>query len=165
MRSMIRFCGFWYGCLGTVGALAWYVSAILGRAALPSSVWIVESVFGVHAVAMIFTFQRTPVRRPWDPMFPVTPTRIRMARLLLGLFAANFACCLGLFAFAVTRRNLPLGNRAVPLIVTSFLLLNTVYVALHWSFRPRNLFSSSLLRAVSNPLGLFPWGSKKNRST
>ena len=161
MRGVIRFCGFWYGCLGMIGALAWYIAAILGCAILPRNVWIVESLFGIHGVVMIFTFQRSPVRRPWHPMLSVTPIRIRMARLLLGVVATNFSFCLGLFLFAALRRDLALANRAVPLIVTSFLLLNTIYIAIHWAFRPKNLFSPSWLRIISNPLGLFFMSNNK----
>ena len=66
---------------------------------------------------------------------------------------AYFVLCLGAFIVASLRGYHALQDKTVPLILTSFLLQNTVYIALHWAFRPENLFSSSFIEALSNPLG------------
>jgi hypothetical protein len=163
MKKLIRLYGFWYGCLGTLGAFVWYIAAILGRATIPDNVWIVEAVFAVHASAAIATFHRTPTGPKWQPLLSVTPGRVRLAKTLFGLSIVNFFLCLGVFVVAELRGNAALGSEAVAPILTSFLLLNTVYIGIHWAFRPENLFSSSFMQAVSNPLGLILPDKKKRQ--
>jgi hypothetical protein len=162
MRNLIRLYGFWYGCVGTLCALVWYILAIQGRASIPDNVWIVEAVFALHASAAIATFHRTPTRPAWQPVLAVTPGRIRLAKIVFGFSIVNFLVCLGVYIVAEVRANMALGNEGVALSLTSFLLLNTIYIGIHWAFRPENLFSSSFLRAISNPLELI-LPSKKQR--
>jgi hypothetical protein len=153
MKPLIRMFGFWYGCLGTVAAFAWHVAALLGYAVLPPNVLTVEMIFAVHAVAAIFTFQRSAVRGPaWQPVLSVTPGRIRAAKIVLAVAAANFLLYIGAFLFGEVRGDMTSTVRTVPLIVTSFILLNTVYIAIHWAFRPENLFSRTFIATISNPV-------------
>jgi O-antigen/teichoic acid export membrane protein len=161
MKTLIKFYAFWYGCLGSLFVFVWYIAAIRGHATMPDSVWIVEAVFVLHAAAALATFQRTSTRPAWQPVLDVTPARIRLARTLFALSIVNFLVCLGVFLYAEYRGNEALGNAGVALILTSFLLLNTVYIAIHWAFRPENLFSSSFLRVIANPLGELFSNNKK----
>ncbi len=154
MRKLIRLYGFWYGCLGSLCALAWYGSALAGSFAFPSNWWIVEAVAVLHGGAACFTFQPR-VRPAWGPLFTVTPRRVKLARMLFGLATLNFIVSFVMLLIAGKVEDQALLDKAVPIILTSFLLQNTVYIALHWAFRPENLFPGSLIEAVSNPLGLF----------
>jgi len=160
MKNLIRNYGFWYGCLGMLGSFVYHIAAILGRASMPSNVWVIEGVFALHAAASIATFYRGPVS--WPPMLSVTRKRITMAKILLAVSIVNFAVCLGIFLFAELRGNLAVANRVVPMILTSFLLTNTTYIAIHWAFRPENLFSISFLRTMSNPIGVVLPGGRKH---
>lgn len=154
MRKLIRYYAFWYGCLGTLLSLAWYVAALDNRATIPNNVWIVETVFAFHATAAIATFQRGAGPRAWLPMILVTPARLKLARAVFSISLLNFICCLGVFIVGVGLGNQPLVERMVSLILTSFLLMNTIYIFIHWAFRPENLFSGSFIRAISDPLGI-----------
>lgn len=160
MRGLIRLYGFWYGCLGTLGAFAWYASALRGSFAFPSNWSIVEVIFALHCGAAVLTFQ-TQVRQAWRPVLSVTRNRIWLAKTLLALATFNFLFCMGMFLVAGIQGNQALKDKMVPLILTSFLLQNTVYIGVHWAFRPENLFSGSFIRAISNPLGLIFPGKKK----
>ena len=161
MKHLIRLFGFWYGCIGTLCALAWYLAAALGKAVLPSNVWLIESLFGLHALAAIITFHRTPGRRAWAPMLRLTPVRIWIARILLALAAANFVICSAVFFVAASRQKPGVELGTLPLILASFVLLNTIYITVHWGFRPENLFPAYFLQAISNPLGLI-WVRKRH---
>jgi hypothetical protein len=161
MKNLVRLYSFWYGCFGALCSFAWYIAAILGHASMLPNGWVVEAVFLLHAAAAVATFHRAPIRPAWSPILSVTPGRIRLARMFLGISTLNFIVCLGTLLVAAARGNPALENRAVPLILTSFLLQNTVYIAVHWAFRPENLFSASFIQTISNPLGLLFPGSKK----
>ncbi len=152
MRRLIQLYGFWYGCLGSLCALAWYVTALRGSFSFPSNWGIVVAVFVLHGIAACFTFQ-PHVRPPWQPLLAVTRIRVRLARGLFALATLNFAVWFGAFIVAGNQRDQSFGGRAAFLILTSFLLQNTVYIALHWAFRPENLFPGSFIEALSNPLG------------
>jgi hypothetical protein len=160
MKKLIQSYCFWYGCLGTLCAFAWYIAAILGFPTMPTSVWVAEAVFALHGCAALATFHRTTMRPAWQPVLSVTAGRIALARSLFGLSIVNFLVCFGLFLVAEIRGNVALGNEGAALILTSFLLLNTIYIAIHWAFRPENLFSASFLRLISNPLELLSRGNK-----
>lgn len=161
MKNLIRLYAFWYGCLGTCYAFAWYVLAIQGRATITNNVWIVEGVFALHAMAALATFQRTSMLPTWRPVLDVTPRRVVLAKVIFGLSIVNFLVCLAVFLIAELRGNVALGDDGVALILTSFLMLNTIYIAIHWAFRPENLFSASFLRVIANPLGEVFSSSKK----
>ena len=153
MKNLIRLYAFWYGCLGTCCAFVWYVAALQGRATITNNVWIAEEVFVLHAAAALATFQRTSMRPAWQPVLDVTAGRITLAKVLFGLSIVNFLVCLGVFLVAEFRGNVDLANDGVGLILTSFIMLNTIYIAIHWAFRPENLFSAAFLRVIENPLG------------
>ncbi len=154
MRKLIRLFGFWYGCLGSLCVFAWYVSGLLGTFAFPGNWGIVMTIATLHGVAACFTFQ-PHVRPAWEPLLPVTPERIKVAKALFGITTLNFIVCFGIFLIAGKLGNHPLEDKMVPLILTSFLLQNTVYIAVHWAFRPANLFPVSFIKGLSNPLGSF----------
>ena len=153
MRKLIQLFGFWYGCLGALCCAAWYASVVLGYPALPSFNWLL-AFFILHCCAATFTFQ-PHMRPPWVPLFTLSPGRIRLAKTLFTLATLNFIVCFGIFLIAGKLGDRALEEKAVPLILTSFLLQNTVYIAVHWAFRPANLFPGAFIEALSNPLGSF----------
>jgi hypothetical protein len=138
---------FVYGCTASLGALVWYFASLAGYRILPQSVWVFAVFFSIHGIAMVITFYRRPWN-PWKPVLKVTPERIRIAKLLLALVAANF-----LFPLAVVvSEHGGVSERALSMALTSLVLLNTVYIAIHWAIRPENLFPSWFLSFISNPL-------------
>lgn len=159
MRKLVeRYC-FIYGCVASVGALVWYLAALAGRVGLPESVWVVESIVVVFAITMVLTFQRRPLRDPWVPVLRITLERIRIAKVFLAVVAANFGVCT-LVAFAWGNR---VGaERALSMVLTSLVLLYSIYIAIHWAFRPQNLFPSGFLTFISNPL-LYPFIRSRRR--
>ena len=163
MRNLVRLYSFWYGCVGAISCFVWYVDALLGQISMPRSVWVVETVFLLHATAVMATFHRGAMGSPWQPVLAVTPGRVILAKTLVGISTLNFIVCLGTLLTAAMRGSVALVNRTVPLILTSFLLQNTVYIAVHWAFRPDNLFSAGFVEAISNPLGLLFSSSKKKQ--
>ena len=152
MRKLVEWYCFIYGCIASVGALVWYLAALARRAGLPENVWVVESMVVIFAITMVITFQRRPLRDPWVPVLRITPERIRIAKFCLAVAAANFGVCT-LLAFAFGNR---VGaERGLSMVLTSLMLLYSVYIVIHWAFRPQNLFPSGFLAFISNPLLYF----------
>lgn len=162
LRRLIQLFGFWYGCLGAFSTAAWYVSALFGHAPLLDE-WRYLVFFSLHCMAACFTFQ-PHVRPAWEPILSVTPGRIRLAKTLLGLASMNFAGCFGLFLFTRTSADQALEQEAVSLVLSSFLIQNTVYIAAHWAYRPGNLLPPAIIEIFSNPVGSLlrlVWPGKK----
>ena len=151
MNRVISIYAFVCGCAGSVLALVWQCLAVFGHPLLPRSIWTVEAIFVFHALAMLATFRRNVREIPRSPLFVVTRRRVKIARLLLCLVAINFALCVIVCFVSHSSGNATLNAWAVPLVLTSFMLLNTVYIALHWAFRPANIFSKKIVRIASNP--------------
>jgi len=149
MKKLIQLYCFWYGCVGTLGAFAWYIAAIMAPVTIPDNVWIVEAVFGLHGLAAIATFHRGT---KWQPVLNVTPQRIRLAKILLGLSILNFLLCVGVALYA-SKGDSALNEKGPGLMLTSLVMLQTIYIAVHWAVRPENLFSPTFLRIIGNPLG------------
>ena len=91
----------------------------------------------------------------WNPLLPVRPKRIVAAKVLLTLATLNFLICFSWFLLGTYRGVQDASGQAVALVLTSFLLQNTTYIAVHWGFRPENLLSPAFIRGISNPLSLF----------
>ena len=152
MKKLIQLYAFCYGCIGSFFAFVWYLAALRDSVAFPRSWWIVESVFVLHCIAACFTFQ-PHVRPPWQPFLAVTPRRIKFAKIVFTIATLNFIVYLVKAGIVGTRGEA--RDRISFLILTSLLLQNTVYIAIHWAFRPENLFPHSFIQAISNPLGSF----------
>jgi len=151
MRQLIRLYSFWYGCLGSIAALTWHISALLGFFSFPKNWWIVEGVFLLHGAAACFTFQS--VKTKWLPIVTLTKARIWLGRALFGITSLNVCICIATFFVLNGRSDKSAAQAAIPEILTSILLQNTVYIAIHWAFRPENLFPQAFINALSNPFG------------
>jgi hypothetical protein len=140
-----------YGAVGSLVYLACYISALFGRFELPNSWRIVESLFLLHAIAMFATFQPGV---KWEAAILATPMRVRTARMVLWVASINFLAC-SLLLLTNARLTRGEGSLHVGLVLTSFLLLNTLYIAIHWALRPERIFQDGFLTFISNPLGWF----------
>jgi len=148
MTKLVAGSCFAYGCVASAGALVWYLAALAGNAELPKSVWVAEGFLVVHVIVMIITFPRGPRRRPWEPVLQMTNERIRAAKVALGIVTVNFVFCVAVVAW----ENRGASERALLMVLTSFALLNMVYIAIHWAFRPENLFPDQFLAFISHPM-------------
>ena len=153
MRQRLAAVFFGLGCVLSVFALAWSVSASLGVLIAPRTAAQALTVFVPYAILMLATLDRGSARS-WPPVFSVTQPRIKVARLLL--LAAGLLC---LAAFAVVLIGRALGNESVvdasfASVIGSLMLLNGIYVALHWAYRPQNLFGPNVPPSLLNPLGV-----------
>lgn len=154
MRTMIRYYCLCYGFFGTCAALFWYWAILWGHAVSLGAVWLTETVFAIHALAMIATFQRVGARHTWPPLIRVTRGRSQAAQALLAAGVVNFMGCFVAFFVESTRGEQFVSTRSVALVLASFLLVNILYIALHWILRPENFLSSRFIRTFSNPLGM-----------
>lgn len=153
MRQRLATVFFGLGCVLSVFALAWFVAASLGVLIAPRTAAQALGAFIPYAILMLTTLDRGSARS-WLPVFPVTRPRIRVARLLLS--AAGLLC---LAAFAVVLIGRALGSSSVAevsfaSVIGSLMFLNGVYVALHWAYRPQNLFGPNVPPSLLNPLGI-----------
>jgi hypothetical protein len=88
------------------------------------------------------------------PVLKASNGGIKVARLMLACAFINFAlwllACVGLWAARI-RGPLPW---MFCLVASGVTLLNAVYVAIHWAFRPENLFSERFRRFADDPVVL-----------
>lgn len=152
MRRLIQLYSFWYGVIGSVLAFAWFALSLAGQPVLPKSWWTMEAIAILHGAAACFTFQPY-VRPPWKPLISPSPVRVRVAKVLFGLGTLNFLAWFLTLIIAGETGHRTFQERVVPLILTSLVLQNTIYIAVHWAIRPENLFSRGFIEGVSNPLG------------
>jgi hypothetical protein len=143
-----------YGCLGSVLAFAWFLSALFGRfVGEASRLTVVLSGFLLHALAACLTFQR--YSRRWEPLVTLTSNRIRFAKVLFATGSLNFVGCFVIFGLAAQMKNQDLLGYTVYLVVSSLVLQNTIYIAIHWMVRPENIFPKWFIEMVTNPVGFF----------
>ena len=77
-----------------------------------------------------------------------------MAKVLFGLGTLNFLTWFLTLIIAGVTGHRTFQDRVVPLILTSLVLQNTIYIAVHWAIRPENLFSKGFIEG--DPI---PWVS------
>jgi len=143
--------GFIYGCITSVASLLWYCAAVAGHVMLPGGPSVMASILIIHGIAMTIMLYRPPLRRPWLPVLGISPVRLRVARTLLICATANFLFC----ATLALREGDRVSVRQLAVVLSSMALLNTVYVVVHWAFRPANLFPRQLVSSVSNSFSFF----------
>ena len=153
MRQRLATVFFGLGCVLSVFALVWFVAASLGVLIAPRTAAQALTAFVLYAILMLATLDRGSARS-WLPVFSVTQPRIKVARLLLS--AAGLLC---LAAFAVIFIGRALANQFVveasfASIISSLMFLNGIYIALHWAYRPQNLFGPNVPPWLLNPLGV-----------
>lgn len=152
MRKAIAIVGFVYGCVGSLLSLVWVLFALTEGATWQIDASLAVVVLVVHGTVIVVTLHREPLGSSWRPVVSVTPWRVRAATVLLGGGLLNFAAWLAFVVITRSRGALRAYDLGLPLIVASLALLTSTYVAVHWAFRPENLFSQGLLQAAAFPL-------------
>lgn len=156
MRRAIQMYCILYGCIGSILAFGWFLSALLGKFDETVSFFVVLGLFLLHGLAACLTFQRNPIRnRRWEPVVALTSSHIRLAKLVLTIGTLNFAACFVIFMVAAHMKDQVLLGKMIYLILTSLVLQNTIYIAVHWLIRPENIFPEWFIEVLINPLGFF----------
>jgi hypothetical protein len=152
MRKQIAISMYAYGCLSSIVAFVWFSAAVLSAYTLGIAVWLGVTLFLVHGCVLVVTFHGS--RAPWLSVLRVTSRRLIAAKTVLLLAALNTLLWTGsIFALGVGEDK-PWSGWVLQLFLASYLLLSTIYIALHWAFRPENLFPAAFIALVSNPFGL-----------
>jgi hypothetical protein len=141
MTQWIPFYGVAYGSVASLFALVWHLAVAYGYPLVPEATWVDDLILVLHGCTIVLTLHKTI----WPPVVRITAKRVKVAQLLLILAVVNFLICFGLTLIAPVINNDALATRVVPLTATSLMLATTVYVGLHWAFRPENLFSASFI--------------------
>jgi hypothetical protein len=152
MRKTLAILFFILGCVVAGFAVFWLIAAQFGILVVPRTPLEAVAVFSIYAILMLATLDRS-ISDDWAPIFGITRSRILFARGLLSLIGVF---CFVEIAVAVIGRVLgctSLLGHAFLWVISSLLLLNGVYVALHWAYRPSNLFGSRISPALLDPLG------------
>jgi len=144
-----------YGCLALLASTTWLVVSWFFEPALPASPGPVLVPLGIHGLILTLTFQPFVGPEPfWSPVWRISPRRRMWARSALACAAI---LCVGsaIWCVVLTRESHDedLIVRAAILTIASLAILSSLYIVLHWAFRPENLFSESFIEFASNPLG------------
>ena len=153
MKQRLAAVLFAYGCVGSIAALLWLSLALAPVEVHRPSLWLIEALFIIHGCVFVLTFHRNPGTVMWPPVVRGTPKRLKSAKLILFLSTANVLVWLiSIFVLAL-RNEKSWAEWAVSPFLASCGLLSTIYVTLHWGFRPENLFSRGFLAFAANPFG------------
>lgn len=155
MRKSVALFGFVYGCTTSLLSSGWFVLAAVGAPTRDLNPTIAAVVALIHGCVLVITFHREPFGNPWRPVLLVTERRVKAAKVLLGAVLIAFILCFAVVLFAALRSALSTYDRGLHLVVASLAVLSSVYIALHWAFRPENLFSHALLQTAAFPLRIF----------
>lgn len=98
---------------------------------------------GAQAWAFGMTFQ--PFSGPWRSAIRVTRRRVIIGRIAFAISTAIFVSSVAYFVIVRARDEL-----AIELLVVSLFLATQTYMALHWAFRPENLFTVSFVRFIAS---------------
>lgn len=150
MRRAIQTYCIVYGCLASALAFVWFLSALAGKFDEDVSFTVVIGLFLLHGLAAFLSFQH--YSRRWEPVIPLTPSRIRWAKVAFAAGTLNILGCFAIFIGVAEMKNQILAGGMVYLVFTSLVLQNTIYIAIHWLFRPENIFPKWFIELVTNPL-------------
>jgi hypothetical protein len=153
MKKRLAMWMFAYGCLGSMAATIWLSLALAPIELHRPPLWLIESLFMVHGCALVLTFHRNPGTVIWRPVLRVTSKRLKAAQLVLMLSAANVLAWLTSVFVLASQNNRQWAEWALSPFLASCSLLSTIYLALHWGYRPENLFPTWLLSFAANPIG------------
>jgi hypothetical protein len=151
--------GFVYGCATSLLSLMWLVLALRGNASDPNPA-LPAVVALVHGGALLMTFHRNPLEPRRRPLLSITLRRIAAAKVILGVAILNFVICLAATWLAGQEPAIFADGASVSL--ASLALVSSIYIALHWAFRPENLFSEGFLRTAAFPLWFLFRGRRRN---
>jgi hypothetical protein len=152
MRRALATLFFVLGCLMAGFAIVWSIAAESGVIILPKTPLQGVVVYIPYGILMLATLDRYP-SRDWPPVFKVTHSRIILARVLLSLTGANLVIAMIVTTVGRIIASTSWLEHGRPWVLGGLLFLNGVYVALHWAYRPTNIFGPNVPEALLNPLG------------
>jgi hypothetical protein len=153
MKILIQRACFAYGAIAFLGYVGWFIAICFSDAAISIGTQPTIALFAVHGLVLCITFQRFLTVKPfWAPLWNATPRTLTYARYAVWV---SFGLCIGMMVLAML--TLPLSSdrsssRMVCLVLASMGVVSSLYIALHWAFRPENLFTKGLLGFLSNPI-------------
>lgn len=151
-RAVVILC-FSAGCALALCSILWLIAAENGSFILPSKPWQGVVMAMIYAAMMLFTLDR-PSLDQWPPLFNVSRTRVVVARLALALSVLICAASFLLRPLGRMAGEPRLAENSFFFAIASLGFLNGLYVALHWAFRPRNLFGPNMPNGLTDPLGV-----------
>jgi hypothetical protein len=152
MKKALQLYAFGYGVVSTTVLLVWFVAACQGYGAPGHAVYMTG--FALHATAALLTVYRGPTLDSWrwEPLIRPTEDRRIAARFAIGASVALFCVILILSLLLNLRGHTDLRDTMSLLGLISVLLVQSVYLVVHWGLRPENVFSETFIRFASNPL-------------
>ncbi len=154
IKKSIAVACFVTGLIGGGFAAVWYVMILITRRSMwpfPTDIVWIESLFALWASVMFATFFQS-LRPIWAPLVAVTDKRVQTVKLLLGLALLHtFVLLVIVVSLWVRRAFAPLAW-VFCLFAASCVLLNAIYVCIHWALRPEAIFSSKFRRFASDPI-------------
>ncbi len=152
MPRVLRGGFFAFGCLLTAFAIVWMVAGLLGVIIAPRTRSQALIGFTLYVIVMLPTLG--PWVRKWPPFLTVTPARIATARILLLIAALISVSAIVIVIAARVTADPSLLNVGSVWLLGSLMLMNGVYVAIYWAYRPENVFGPTVTAWGRNPLGL-----------
>jgi hypothetical protein len=156
MKRAIAWACLIYGCIATIGSVVWLTLTCLGGALLPQAKQPAITLMSIHAIVLCLTFQRFIGVRPfWRPVCAPTAARLKWSRRCLLLCATAVVGITTLLVVALATRRFGLVETGFGVFLASFSLLSSVYIAIHWAFRPENIINAGVVRFFADPFSLF----------
>ena len=153
MKRRLATSVFIYGCLSLIVSIVWLGAAVLSANIHSVSLWLAEGLFILHGCVLVLTFHRRPGTVLWLPVLRITSQRIKAAQAILLVTALNMIGWLTAIFVLALQNYKAQAEWALSPFLASAALLSGVYIALHWAFRPENLFPRAFLTFAGNPFG------------
>jgi hypothetical protein len=151
MKRVTAMVVFAYGSTATVVLVLCLIVALFGSAAqLEPSSRVLAAILAMHGTSGLLTFTRYV---DWEPLFALTEFRQKVARRSVWFAFAVFCALFVTFALAGAYKNQQWLERLTPVLALQAFLVQTLYIAVHWAFRPENVFPERLRQVLSNPFG------------
>lgn len=155
MKIMIARTCFIYGCIATIGSAVWLALTCVEGPLLPQTKQPAITLMTIHAIVLCLTFQRFIGVQPfWKPIFEPTAARLKWSRRCLLLCAAALAAVVTLLVIALATRRFGLAEVGLGMFLASFSLLSSVYLAIHWAFRPENIVNAAVVQFFADPFSV-----------
>lgn len=153
MKKAFQIYAFGYGVFSTTVLLVWFVAVCQGFNGVPGQAVFMTG-FALHATAALLTVHRglTADSWRWDPLITPTEDRRIAARFAIGASVALCCAILILSVLVNLREHTDLHDTMSLLALISVVLVQSVYLVVHWGLRPENVFSETFIRFASNPL-------------
>ena len=150
MRQVLATLWMLGGCLLAGFGIAWFMAAGFGVIISPRSPGEMAIGFVLYGLLMMMTIDRYP-SSPWLPVLRITRRRIVAARWILSMTTTLFVATMIATAAARSWGTRSAYQVFLRWMIGSALVANGVYVALHWAYRPGNLFGPRVPKWLLDP--------------